>query len=917
MDEFGRHLITGMIAELHQLYRTPDPASTQYHLNTLGEMLSRLKDAVPEAITVPPPRSRNNSQTTTWKVPGLVTTDDDPALGYRLIYHLKEASAVRIATAFLSAADTNPMIQPLRELTESGVDVRLLTSVMGFFNSPDALQAFENWGPNLELRLYHENPSAPDELLSRRSRGFHAKTILIEKKGAPNVMAIGSANLTGGGMQSNVEWNYITDFEVNVALDGSQSGYHRAVGLFDSIWEDRSYRPDDGFFKQYREIYDRGRSLRRRLADLGAPNEEPNDDTSAVQLPIIAPNPAQQTALKRMQDMRIAGVTRYAVIAATGVGKTILSAFDVRDTTTLTPPVQRVLFLVHRRTIVEQAREDYRRVLGATFNYVVVQGQESIARIEGDRVVVFAMVQTLANPETLSRFTADFFDYIVVDEFHHAAAASYQRILDHFAPRFLLGMTATPERSDGQDVLNHCNRTVAYEVRLLEAVDRGWLIPFQYYALYDPADYQQIRWTGTGYDEDELETLLSTDTRADLIVSNLRIYQASDGDRRVLAFCSNVGHARWMAKAFTQRGIPAESLTGETHDDDRAVMIKRLEDRDDPLEVICAVDVLSEGVDIPAVTHVLMLRPTHSFTVFLQQLGRGLRHHPGKSFVVVLDFVGNYRRSYVAPLALSGFHTVPSSVAHGNAIPEFQPPRGCFIGADKQARRIWREELPTGTARGRKLARISHALEELADADGHNERRSLRDIRLPELFVYGREKDDDIAKTLRELGGWLAVRTHLDIASSYERGLQGTAGEAFLTHVEQELSPNRSYKMAVLHSLLDISSREDAGAVRTSWPVQEIAAGFLSYYLVDRRRIEDWPELKRAPQPDQFPVDRTAAHLKHMPLDRLSNPLEKPFRLSGDTFSVAPDYIEYWTDSIFRDLVRERVTYAEARYWNR
>lgn len=917
MDEIGRHLIARMIAELHQLYRTPDSATTRDHLDALSEMLGSLRAAIPAAATAPAPPSRDRSQTAAWNVPGLVTTDDEPALGYRLIHHLAEASAVRIATAFLSASDTNPLIQPLRELTESGVDVQLLTSVMGFFNSPDALQAFDNWGPNLELRLYHENPSAPEELLSLRSRGFHAKTILIEKRGAPHVMAVGSSNFTGGGLQSNVEWNYITDFEVNVALAGSQSGYQRAVSLFDSIWENQSYRPDDGFFRQYREIHDRGRSLRRRLADLSATNGKLTDGTSDVQLPTITPNPAQQTALTRMQEMRSAGVTRYAVIAATGVGKTILSAFDVRRTACLTPAVRRVLFLVHRRRILEQAREDYRRVLGATFNYVVVQGQDSVAQIQGERVVVFAMVQTLANPETLLQLSSDFFDYIVVDEFHHAAATSYRRILDHFAPRYLLGMTATPERSDGQDVLNHCNRTVAYEVRLLEAVDRGWLIPFQYYALYDPVDYRQIRWTGTGYDEDELETLLSSDTRADLIVSNLRIYQASDGDRRVLAFCSNVGHAQWMAKAFTQRGIPAESLTGETQEDDRAAMIKRLEDRDDPLEVICAVDVLSEGVDIPAVTHVLMLRPTHSFTVFLQQLGRGLRHHPGKSFVVVLDFVGNYRRSYVAPLALSGFHTVPSSLAQGKTIPEFRPPRGCFIGVDKQARRIWREELPTGTAQDRKLARISHALEELADADGHQERRSLRDIRLPELFVYGRERDDDIAKTLRDLGGWLAVRTHLDIASSYERGLQGSAGEAFLTHVEQELNPNRSYKMAVLHSLLDISSREDDGAVRTSWPVQEIAVEFLLYYLVDRRRIEDWPELKRAPQPDQFPADRTVAHLKRMPLDRLSNTPEKPFRLSGDVFSVADNFAEYWTDTVFRDLVQERVAYAEARYWNR
>ena len=903
-----RKLIAEIIAELHGLYRDADVAELNQRLATIEGFLGELRaDSLDPYSTT---RGTSSRPTEVREVPELVTSDSNPPLGQRLVRHLSGASAVRIASAFLSASDTNPLIQPLRELTARGVPIRVLTSVMGFFNSPDALSVFLNWAPALQLRLYHENPSFPEELLSGRTRGFHAKTILIEKDSEPNVMAVGSANLTGAGMGTNVEWNYLTDFEVNVVLDGSTSGYDRAVQLFDSLWDSRSSQPDGAFLDRYREIWNRGRALRREIADLGS-------EQDATTVTKVAPNPAQQTALARLRELREAGGHRFAVIAATGVGKTILSAFEVGNS-----GVQRVLFLAHRRSILEHAREDYRLVLGASYSYSVIQGRESVANLNRSKVIAFAMVQTLAQSSSLALLPPDFFDYVILDEFHHAAADSYRRILDHFQPKFLLGMTATPERTDGQDVLDICGRTVAYEIRLLEAVDRGWLSPFQYFAIYDPTDYEQVKWTGTGYDEHQLEETLSNDTRADLVIMNLNVYQSSSGERRVLAFCSNVGHARWMSRAFSQQGIPAETLTAETPEPERAAMIARLQDPEDPLEILCTVDVLSEGVDIPSVTHVLMLRPTHSFTVFLQQLGRGLRHHPGKSFVVVLDFVGNYRKSYVAPLALNGYHSIPEKAFH-RTVSEFRAPAGCYVAADTEVKRIWRDELFAGDREFLLLRRILEALEELADSDEPDTRRSIGDIRLPELFVFATEQagsGDDIASAIRKLQGWLAVRQKLDIADQYEKTIVGTAGATFLGHVEQELKPNRSYKMAVLHCLLDIAWEDAQRAdttVRTGWPVGEIAPRFLAYYLSDRRRIVDWAGLAKAPDPDHFPIRKVVTHLKQMPLDRLSGTDKKPFLLEGDTFRLEDEYVPFWTDRAFRDLVRERVDYAEARYWHR
>jgi hypothetical protein len=452
---------------------------------------------------------------------------------------------------------------------------------------------------------------------------------------------------------------------------------------------------------------------------------------------------------------------------------------------------------------------------------------------------------------------------------------------------------------------------------------------------------------------------LSRDTRADLIVRNLELYQSSDESRRVIAFSANVGHARWMAGAFRARGLEAVALTGATAEEEHRDLITRLEDPEDALEILCTVDVLGEGVDIVSISHILLLRPTHSFMVFLQQLGRGLRPAPGKSFVVVLDFVGNYKRSFVAPLALRGHTTVPDRLPRPDQPGAFKLPRSCHVDADAQVRRIWRQELQALDPRQRILEPIRLALEELARTDDHSGpgARDLAEIRLPELFTFttdglsGRARADgdgaavgsagplrhaaptgqDLAKRIRHFGGWLRVRRELDLIGDFEKRLLNTPGETFLRHVEEELKPNKSYKMAVLHTLLDMADRDtaagDGQGVRVEWPVERpvegasgegISPGFLQYYLANRRRTEDWPALARAEDPAHYPLSRVATHLKDMPLDKLSNAESKPFILDRrrNMFSLKEPYHRYWRDPEFRALVRERVEYAEARYWN-
>ncbi|WP_319560701.1 DEAD/DEAH box helicase [Marispirochaeta sp.] len=265
------------------------------------------------------------------------------------------------------------------------------------------------------------------------------------------------------------------------------------------------------------------------------------------------------------------------------------------------------------------------------------------------------MVSTLSKDEVLSGFPPDYFDYIVIDEFHHAGAVTYQKVLDHFSPQFLLGLTATPERMDGRDILQLCDYNIAHEIRLFDAIENELLVPFYYFAIYDEADYSTIRWSGTSYNTDDLERLLTSDTRAQLVLNNLRKFlPPGEVKSKALGFCVNTGHALFMRERFEALGSPSAVVLGTTPEDERNRIISRLINEDDPLEIIFSVDVFTEGVDIPELTHILLLRPTESFTVFQQQIGRGLRRHNGKDFVVILDFIGNYRSSFIPYLSLRG-----------------------------------------------------------------------------------------------------------------------------------------------------------------------------------------------------------------------------------------------------------------------
>ena len=567
-----------------------------------------------------------------------------------------------------------------------------------------------------------------------------------------------------------------------------------------------------------------------------------------------------------------------------------------------------MLFIAHRENILLKARETFQSVLkDDVFGELLGAGRE----VQNGSGAVFAMIQTLSRPEQLERFSPDHFEYLVVDEFHHGMAPTYLKAIDHFKPRFMLCLTATPERMDGRDVLRLCDYNVAYEVRLLDAVDRGWLCPFQYFAVYDETDYRQITWRGTHYDDEELTKALSSDTRTAIVAANLKKYLPSIGKIKALAFCNSVAHSRYTAERLTvDHGIEALALSGINSGEERAAALARLEEETDPLRVICTVDIFNEGVDIPGLSHVLLLRPTQSFTVFLQQLGRGLRNAPGKEYLVVIDFVGNFRKAHVAPLALSGYTSIQEFVVDGavlfktNGSPVTLP-KGCHLEPDLEAQRIWDLEIRAILGARIPVGERLKALYGDIRADLEGASPALTDFLNNAYHV-------DPYVFIRHFGNWLRAKLACegDLVPE-EKALLNTPGEAFLGHLEAGLSPVKSYKMVVLTCLLDMGG--------SSWRVDDIAEGFLAYFLDHRERLFDYDDLAGSDDPGHFPLSRVRSKLLRMPLNYLSNSDTDWFVLNREkgTFALKPEVVFHWEDPFFRELVADRVQFGMVRYFSR
>lgn len=540
----------------------------------------------------------------------LVNGEGQPNIGSELRAELATAERVDLICAFVIWSGVIAVRDPIRELIERGGRVRVITTTYMGATQRRAVDELVRIGAEVRVAF------------DARSTKLHAKSWLMERSSGLTTAFIGSSNLSQTALFDGLEWN--------VRLSEVDAGHvvNRVRTMFATHWESEHF-----------EHYDpetRGDDLDRAL---GAQREPGGSAISFAGLQ-VHPLGYQQRMLDRLQLERARHDRhRNLVVAATGTGKTVLAALDYRRLCEEHGKDLSVLFVAHRMQILHQA-------LG-TFRAVMRQG--SFGEIHGDGAIahgrhVFAMVQSLQQ-ERVESLAPDAYDVVVVDEFHHASAPTYDRLLKRLTPVELLGLTATPERLDGQDITVWFGGRIAVELRLWEAIDQGYLVPFQYFGVADDVDLSRLAWKRGGYAIDELSNLYTgNDLRVGKLLQEIERVVADPGRMRALGFCVSVEHARYMAHKFTAAGLAAVSIDGTTPERERSEQLRRLAAGE--LSVIFSVDVLGEGVDVPLVDTVLLLRPTQSATVFTQQLGRGLRQAPGKPSLTVIDLIGQQHRSF-------------------------------------------------------------------------------------------------------------------------------------------------------------------------------------------------------------------------------------------------------------------------------
>lgn len=526
------------------------------------------------------------------------------------------------SVAFITQSGLICLKEVLAHLNKKNIKGCILTTDYLCFTEPKALRELQQFA-NLEIRIYTQG-------------NFHTKGYIFRHADYYSLI-IGSSNLTQGALKANKEWN------LKVSSTEQEAICRDTLQEFRRMWENAVPLTDE-WLRGYEKHYQQKQKI--------SPVKQPFPAK-------FAPNKMQTEALASLEKLRQSGQTKALLISATGTGKTYLAAFAVQKSAP-----RRVLFLVHREQILKQAAQTFQHVLGN-----IDIGFLSGTHKDFAALYLFSTISMMAKDDILSQFTPTYFDYIIIDETHRAGAKSYRKILNYFKPQFLLGMTATPNRSDGFDIYKLFDYNIAYEIHLKEAMQENMLCPFHYFGITDiTIDNQEI-------DDISSFNLLTSDERVEHIIKKAQFYGYSGERVKGLIFCRNIEEAHLLSQKFNEKGFYTTTLCGEDSQETRENALSRLEqsNRQNGLDYIFTVDIMNEGIDIPAVNQIIMLRPTKSSIIFVQQMGRGLRKYPDKDYVVILDFIGNYQNNFMIPIALFGDtsynkDTIRRYVAEGNRL---------------------------------------------------------------------------------------------------------------------------------------------------------------------------------------------------------------------------------------------------------
>ena len=533
----------------------------------------------------------------------------------------------QISVAFITLGGVTPLLQTLKELEKKGIPGEILTSDYLDFSEPLALKKLHSLS-NVKIKMYDTKAA---------NNGFHTKGYIFKEKEIYRII-IGSSNMTSAALTTNREWNtkLVSTFQGEMAEDILQE--------FDELWNSKYAYEYDTFYEEYKQRYDIIKTQKRIAQE---------ENVTSLERYRLKPNSMQVRFIANLRKILQHNEQRALLISATGTGKTYASAFAMREL-----GFKRVLFLVHRATLATQAKNSYQRVFGNA----VSMGLVGAGYHQYGKDYVFATVETLNKDAHLQKYKPDEFDCIILDDAHNCSANTYQKVMQYFRPRLFLGMTATPDKRTDNDANDNIyeifHHQIAYEIRLQQAMEEDLLCPFHYFGITDLSVVRDTK--AKNISEEEFNKLIC-DERVKHIIEQSEYYGYS-GDRvKGLIFCSRKQECKELSKKFNDLGYRTVALSGEDSEEVRQNAFERLAmeegeqtDKTKPLDYIFSVDILNEGVDIVEVNQVIMLRPTQSPIVFIQQLGRGLRKANGKEYVVILDFIGNYNNNFMIPVALSG-----------------------------------------------------------------------------------------------------------------------------------------------------------------------------------------------------------------------------------------------------------------------